>query len=160
MLNLGLLLCTLISCTFPALPPALLCYLVVVTLAFTHHHTCQKTHTCWYPWVQVEFSVPVGKPAGSPTVTNVSVPFFQPLDLSIVPGTYSSSTLTYGTLTTAIKNFGDSFVAMATKHMTLCNDGMLTSTVDLMPRQSYVSVTAFNAGMPMSGITALDDVWR
>lgn len=74
--------------------------------------------------------------------------------------TYSSLTLAYGTLITAIKNFGDSFVTMATKHMASCNNEMLTGTVNFIPWQSYVSVTAFNAGMPMFSITALNDVWR
>ncbi|KAG1748426.1 uncharacterized protein EDB91DRAFT_1079386 [Suillus paluster] len=115
MLNLGLLLCMLISCTFLALSPALSHYLAVVTLAFTYHNTCQKTCTCWYPWVywvlgilqvQVEFS-------GSCGFTH---------------------RLPDSTLTTAIKNFGDSFVTMATKHMA--------------------------SWMPMSGTTALDDVWQ
>jgi glucoamylase len=43
------------------------------------------------------------------TVTSVSLPFFQDFS-SITAGTYSSSTSTYATLTTAIKNYADGYM--------------------------------------------------
>jgi glucoamylase len=90
---------------------------------------------------------------GSLTVTDVSFPFFQQFDTSITPGTYQSSTPTYSTLTTAIKNFADGFVAMAAKYTPsngelaeqyTRSDGTPTSALDLT--WSYASaLTAFNA---------------
>lgn len=87
------------------------------------------------------------------TVTDVSFPFFQQFDASIKPGTYSSSTPTYSTLTTAIKNFADGFVATAAKYTPsggglaeqyTRSDGTPTSAFDLT--WSYASaLTAFNA---------------
>lgn len=90
---------------------------------------------------------------GSLTVTDVSFPFFQQFNQSITPGTYSSSTSTYSTLTAAIKNFADGFIAMAAKYTPTGgglaeqysrSDGTPTSAVDLT--WSYASaLTVFNA---------------
>jgi len=90
---------------------------------------------------------------GSLTVTDVSFPFFQQFNQSIIPGIYSSSTSTYSTLTTAIKNFADGFVAVAAKYTPpggglaeqySRSNGAPTSAVDLT--WSYASaLTTFNA---------------
>lgn len=90
---------------------------------------------------------------GSLTVTEVSFPFFQQFNRSITPGTYNSSTSTYSTLTTGIKNFADGFIVMGAKYTPSGgglaeqysrNDGTPTSAVDLT--WSYASVlTVFNA---------------
>ena len=87
------------------------------------------------------------------TVTEVSYPFFQQFDQNITTGTYSSSTLTYSKLTTAIKNFADGFVAVAAMYTPSGgglaeqysrNNGTPTSAVDLT--WSYASaLTVFNA---------------
>ncbi|KAJ8593011.1 glycoside hydrolase family 15 protein [Rhizopogon salebrosus TDB-379] len=113
------------------------------------------------PWYLTTFAVAeqlydaliVWNNEGSLTVTDVSFPFFQQFNQSITPGTYSSSTSTYSTLTAAIKNFADGFVAMAAKYTPTGgglaeqysrSDGTPTSAVDLT--WSYASaLTVFNA---------------
>lgn len=49
---------------------------------------------------------------GSLEVTSTSLAFFQQFSSSITPGTYSSSSSQYSTLTSAIKSFADGFVAI------------------------------------------------
>ncbi|OAX44357.1 glycoside hydrolase family 15 protein [Rhizopogon vinicolor AM-OR11-026] len=113
------------------------------------------------PWYLTTFAVAeqlydaliVWNNEGSLTVTDVSFPFFQQFMQNITPGTYSSSTSTYSTLTTAIKDFADGFVAVAAKYTP--SDGGLAeqysrtngtpvSAVDLT--WSYASaLTVFNA---------------
>ncbi|OJA17768.1 hypothetical protein AZE42_04858 [Rhizopogon vesiculosus] len=113
------------------------------------------------PWYLTTFAVAeqlydaliVWNNEGSLTVTDVSFPFFQQFEQNITLGTYSSSTSTYSTLTTAIKDFADGFVAVAAKYTP--SDGGLAeqysrtngtpvSAVDLT--WSYASaLTVFNA---------------
>ncbi|KAG0703765.1 glycoside hydrolase family 15 protein [Suillus ampliporus] len=118
------------------------------------------------PWYLASFAVAeqlydaliVWSNEGSLTVTDVSFPFFQQFDSSITPGTYSSSTPTYSTLTTAIRSFADGFVAMAAKYTPSGgglaeqysrSDGTPTSAVDLT--WSYASaLTVFNARAGMT----------
>ncbi|KAG1825018.1 glycoside hydrolase family 15 protein [Suillus variegatus] len=104
------------------------------------------------PWYLASFAV-AEQLYDALIVWNVSFPFFQQFDASIKPGTYSSSTPTYSTLTTAIKNFADGFVATAAKYTPsggglaeqyTRSDGTPTSAFDLT--WSYASaLTAFNA---------------
>ncbi|KAK7045677.1 glycoside hydrolase 15 protein [Paramarasmius palmivorus] len=49
-------------------------------------------------------------------VTATSLPFFQSFSSGITVGTYPSTTSTYTTLTTAIKNYADGFVAVVAKY--------------------------------------------
>ncbi|KAG1742317.1 glycoside hydrolase family 15 protein [Suillus paluster] len=113
------------------------------------------------PWYLTTFAVAeqlydaliVWSNEGSLTVTDVSFPFFQQFDSSIMPGTYSCSTPTYSTLTTAIKKFADGFVSTAAKYTPSGgglaeqysrSNGTPTSAVDLT--WSYASaLTMFNA---------------
>ena len=83
----------------------------------------------------------------------MSLPFFQTFDASITTGTYSSSSTAYATLTSAIRNYADGFIAIAAKY-TPSNgglseqfskdDGSPLSAVDLT--WSYASaLTVFEA---------------
>ncbi|KAF5385939.1 hypothetical protein D9615_002294 [Tricholomella constricta] len=58
----------------------------------------------------------VWKQQGSLTVTAVSQPFFTNLSPGVTIGTYSSSTSTFTTLVTAVKDYADSFVAVVAKY--------------------------------------------
>ncbi len=57
----------------------------------------------------------VWKKQGSITVTATSQPFFSLFSPGIATGTIISSSSTFNTLTTAIKNYADSFVAVVAK---------------------------------------------
>jgi len=65
---------------------------------------------------QLYDSLIVWKQQGSVTVTALSQPFFANLSPGIAVGTYASSTPTFTTLTTAVKNYADSFVAVVAKY--------------------------------------------
>ena len=90
---------------------------------------------------------------GSIQVTSISQPFFAQFVPSIAPGTYVSSSSTYATLSSAIRNYADAFVALNAKftpsngglaEQYSKNDGSPVSAVDLT--WSYASaLTAFNA---------------
>ncbi|TBU27148.1 glucoamylase [Dichomitus squalens] len=60
---------------------------------------------------------------GSLQVTSTSLAFFQQFDSSVTTGTYSSSSSTYSTLTAAIKNFAEGFLAINAKY-TPSNGGL------------------------------------
>ena len=113
------------------------------------------------PWYLATFAVAeqlydaliVWNQQGSLTVTSTSLPFFQQFSSGVAVGTYTSSTSTFQTLTSAIKNFADGFVAINAKY-TPSNgglseqysksDGTPTSAVDLT--WSYASaLTVFAA---------------
>ncbi|KAL0577741.1 glycoside hydrolase 15 protein [Marasmius crinis-equi] len=90
---------------------------------------------------------------GSLQVTSTSLPFFQVFSSGVTAGTYASSSSTFTTLTTAIKNYADGFVAVVAKY-TPANGGLSeqytraagtpTSATDLT--WSYASaLTAFGA---------------
>lgn len=90
---------------------------------------------------------------GSVNVTSTSLAFFQQFDSSIAIGTYSSLSATFSTLTSAVKNFADGFVAVVAEY-TPSNGGLAEqfsnsngsplSAVDLT--WSYAaSLTAFGA---------------
>ncbi|KAF8999290.1 glycoside hydrolase family 15 protein [Cyathus striatus] len=53
---------------------------------------------------------------GALNVTATSLPFFQQFSSSVTADTYASTTTTYATLTTAIKNFADGFLAIHAKY--------------------------------------------
>ncbi|PFH46727.1 carbohydrate-binding module family 20 protein [Amanita thiersii Skay4041] len=82
----------------------------------------------------------IWKRQNSLQVTSISQPFFSTFVPGIATGTYSSSTSTFTTLTTAIKNFADSFVAVVAKYTPSGgglaeqysrSNGVPTSAVDL-----------------------------
>ena len=86
-------------------------------------------------------------------MTTLSQPFFALFDSSIATGTFASSSTTFTTLTTAIKAYADSYIALAAK-FTPSNGGLAEqysrdngtplSAVDLT--WSYASaLTAFEA---------------
>lgn len=58
----------------------------------------------------------VWKNQGSITVTTTSQPFFSLFSPGIATGTIASSSSTFSSLTTAIKNYADSFVAVVAKY--------------------------------------------
>ncbi|KAF8070416.1 glycoside hydrolase family 15 protein [Lyophyllum atratum] len=58
----------------------------------------------------------VWKQLGSISVTSISQPFFANLYPGIAVGTYASSSAAFTTLTTAVKNYADSFVAVVAKY--------------------------------------------
>ncbi|KAI0784823.1 glucoamylase [Abortiporus biennis] len=90
---------------------------------------------------------------GSLTVTDTSLPFFKDFLSSVTSGTYASTTSTYTTLTAAVKNFADGFIAVHAKYTPSNgglseqydrNSGTPTSAVDLT--WSYAAaLTAFTA---------------
>lgn len=102
---------------------------------------------------QLYDAVIVWKKIGSLTITNVSLPFFRQFSSSVATGTYSSTSATYQTLTTAIKNFADGFIAVVAKYTPADgslaeqynrNTGVPLSAKDLT--WSYAAaLTAFNA---------------
>ncbi|KAK2461229.1 hypothetical protein APHAL10511_006756 [Amanita phalloides] len=74
------------------------------------------------------------------TVTSISQPFFSTFVSGISAGTYSSGSSTFNTLTTSIKSFADSFVAIVAKYTPSGgelyeqydrNTGVPTSAIDL-----------------------------
>ncbi len=60
---------------------------------------------------------------GSLQVTSTSLAFFRQFDSSVATGTYASSSATYTTLTTGVKNFADGFLAINAKY-TPSNGGL------------------------------------
>ncbi|KAG5645422.1 hypothetical protein DXG03_006246 [Asterophora parasitica] len=58
----------------------------------------------------------VWKAQGSLIVTALSQPFFANLSPGVAVGTYASTTSTFTTLTTAVKTYADSFVAVVAKY--------------------------------------------
>jgi glucoamylase len=113
------------------------------------------------PWYLTTFAVAeqlydaliVWNAQGSLNVTDLSLPFFQQFSSALSPGTYLSSDDTFKTLTTAIKNFADGFIAINANY-TPSNgglaeqfskyDGTPLSALDLT--WSYASaLTAFSA---------------
>ncbi|TFK87333.1 carbohydrate-binding module family 20 protein [Polyporus arcularius HHB13444] len=60
---------------------------------------------------------------GSLQVTSTSLAFFKQFDSSVATGTYASSSATYTTLTTGVKNFADGFLAINAKY-TPSNGGL------------------------------------
>ncbi|KAF8637794.1 hypothetical protein AX17_002564 [Amanita inopinata Kibby_2008] len=65
----------------------------------------------------------VWKTQGSIQVTSVSQPFFSAFSSGISTGTYNSTSSTFNTLTSAIKTYADSFVAIVAKY-TPSNGGL------------------------------------
>ncbi|KAF9460753.1 glycoside hydrolase family 15 protein [Collybia nuda] len=65
---------------------------------------------------QLYDALSVWKQQGTLSVTAVSQPFFAALSPGISIGAYPSSTSTYTTLTAAVKNFADSFIAVVAKY--------------------------------------------
>lgn len=65
---------------------------------------------------QLYDALTVWKTQGSLNVTAVSLPFFQQFNSTIAVGTYPSTSATFTTLTTAVYNFADSFVAVVQKY--------------------------------------------
>ncbi|KAI1794907.1 glucoamylase [Ganoderma leucocontextum] len=63
------------------------------------------------------------KKQGSLDVTATSLTFFQQFDSSVTAGTYDSSSSTYSSLTSAIKNFADGFLEINAKY-TPSNGGL------------------------------------
>lgn len=53
---------------------------------------------------------------GSLNVTDVSLAFFRQFSPSVAVGTYDKTTATYTTLTTAVKNFADGFIAVVARY--------------------------------------------
>ncbi|KAI0632385.1 glucoamylase G2 [Trametes polyzona] len=90
---------------------------------------------------------------GSLDVTSTSLPFFQQFSSGVATGTYASDSATYKTLTSAIKDFADGFIAVNAKftpsngglaEQYSRNDGSPVSAVDLT--WSYAAtLTAFHA---------------
>ena len=90
---------------------------------------------------------------GGLNVTSTSLAFFQQFDSSITAGTYASSTSTYSTLTTAVKDFADGFLEVNAKYTPSTgalseqydkSSGSQTSASDLT--WSYAAaLTAFSA---------------
>ncbi|KAF8545745.1 hypothetical protein OG21DRAFT_1502168, partial [Imleria badia] len=76
------------------------------------------------PWYLTTFAVAeqlydaliVWNKQGSLTITSSSLGFFQQFDTSLTIGTYTTSTSTFTSLTTAIKNFADGFIAIAAQY--------------------------------------------
>jgi len=73
---------------------------------------------------------------GSLQVTSVSLAFFRQFASSVSTGTYAKGSSTYNTLTTAVKNFADGFIAIVAKYTP--SDGSLA--------EQYVK----NTGAPIS----------
>lgn len=63
------------------------------------------------------------KQQGSLTVTATSLAFFKQFSSTITAGTYASSTTQFTTLTTAVQNFADGFLAIHAKY-TPANGGL------------------------------------
>ncbi len=90
---------------------------------------------------------------GSINVTTTSLPFFQQFSSGITTGTFASTSETYTTLTTAVKNFADGFIAVNAQFTPSNGDlaeqysrsnGQPVSAVDLT--WSYAAtLTAFHA---------------
>ncbi|KAI0069719.1 glucoamylase [Panus rudis PR-1116 ss-1] len=113
------------------------------------------------PWYLTTFAVAeqlydaliVWDSQGSLDVTDTSLAFFRQFSSSIATGTYAKGSSTYSTLTTAIKNFADGFVAVNAKYTPSGgglaeqfsrSNGLPVSAVDLT--WSYASaLTAFGA---------------
>ncbi|THH07791.1 hypothetical protein EW145_g3149 [Phellinidium pouzarii] len=113
------------------------------------------------PWYIATFAVAeqlydalqVWSNEASLTVTSLSLPFFALFNSSVTPGIYASSSTTFTTLTTAIKSYADSYIALAAKYTPESgglaeqydrNNGTPLSAVDLT--WSYASaLTAFEA---------------
>lgn len=53
---------------------------------------------------------------GALNITSVSLPFFQQFAPSVKTGTYASTSTTYTTLTKAIRDYADGFIAVAAKY--------------------------------------------
>ncbi|KAN0087498.1 carbohydrate-binding module family 20 protein [Tylopilus felleus] len=76
------------------------------------------------PWYLTTFAVAeqlydaliVWNNQGSLTVTSTSLGFFQQFNTSLTTGTYTSSSSTFTSLTTAIKNFADGFIAIGAQY--------------------------------------------
>ncbi|EIW58421.1 glucoamylase [Trametes versicolor FP-101664 SS1] len=90
---------------------------------------------------------------GSINVTTTSLPFFQQFSSTVTTGTFASTSATYTTLTTAVRNFADGFIAVNAQ-FTPSNGGLAeqfsrsngqpVSAVDLT--WSYAAtLTAFHA---------------
>lgn len=87
------------------------------------------------------------------TVTSTSLGFFQQFDTSLTTGTYTSFSPTFTSLTSAIKNFADGFVAIGAQYTPTSgalseqfsrSDGTPLSAIDLT--WSYASaLTVFAA---------------
>ncbi|KAH8081990.1 glucoamylase [Cristinia sonorae] len=114
-----------------------------------------------HPWYLSTFAVAeqlydaliVWNKQGSLTVTSISLPFFQQFSSDIAPGTYAAGSSQFNSLTSAIRNFADGFIAVNAKYTPSNgaldeqydrNTGKPTSAVDLT--WSYASaLTVFSA---------------
>lgn len=113
---------------------------------------------------QLYDSLIVWKTQGSIEVTSTSQAFFDLFSPGIATGTISSSSDTFNTLTTAIENYADSFVAVVAKftpsgggltEQYSRNDGSPVSAVDLT--WSYASLLTVHGAR--NGVVAASGSW-
>jgi glucoamylase len=65
---------------------------------------------------QLYDALTVWESQGSLQITDISLPFFQQFSSSVVPGAYESSSQIFISLTGAIRNFADGFIAINAKY--------------------------------------------